>query len=477
MTSRAWILLPAVVMSLGWGLRGYIGGGPFGAMIAGALVALVLCQLLGYRVRSSACVAAFSALGIGFGGEMTYGQTLGLLRHGETFWWGLTGTTLKGGVWGLLGGAMLGLGFTAHRLSRLHLLLALAVLLAGTAIGIHWINVPRLIYFSDPVRPRDESWAGFLLGAVAVLAYLRVFAAQTFAIAGWLSAAGAIGGAAGFGGGSLLLAAQFRVPQGWRWLPYWKFMEFAFGLLLGAALGYCIWRLRERLRAIEPAVEDVESSNQARARTFVASLTAGVLLLLGIFVAWPWLENRLGQLLADTAESDFRNTAVRVLAGFAGLGCLLMLLSQRCPTVAWQTAISVTIAAAANDLQRDLLPVGGIELSAAYRAAIVMIAGGCSAVLVAWWQAGIRPRLWPLFFGTSSALMLIAYLMGWVSIRPWSLEQQKLVGAGRATHPFWSDQADLLIVHAIFTGLFIAGLAGFARIRHQDAASGQPEGS
>ena len=33
----SWILAPAVVMSLGWGLRGYIGGGPFGAMIPGAL--------------------------------------------------------------------------------------------------------------------------------------------------------------------------------------------------------------------------------------------------------------------------------------------------------------------------------------------------------------------------------------------------------------------------------------------------------
>ena len=42
----SWILAPAVVMSLGWGLRGYIGGGPFGAMIPGALVALLLCQYL-----------------------------------------------------------------------------------------------------------------------------------------------------------------------------------------------------------------------------------------------------------------------------------------------------------------------------------------------------------------------------------------------------------------------------------------------
>ena len=52
----SWILAPAVVMSLGWGLRGYIGGGPFGAMIPGALVALLLCQYLRWNALSAAPV-------------------------------------------------------------------------------------------------------------------------------------------------------------------------------------------------------------------------------------------------------------------------------------------------------------------------------------------------------------------------------------------------------------------------------------
>src|SRR5688572_19888221 len=112
----AWVLIPAVVMSLGWGLRGYIGGGPFGAMIPGALVTLMICRFLGYNARASAAVVAFGAFGVGFGGLMTYGQTLGLLRADESFSWGLTGTTLKGGVWGLLGGAVIGLGFASRHI-------------------------------------------------------------------------------------------------------------------------------------------------------------------------------------------------------------------------------------------------------------------------------------------------------------------------------------------------------------------------
>ena len=65
-------------MSLGWGLRGYIGGGPLGAMIPGALVALCLCLLADRDGEDAAVIAAFGAVGVGFGGQETYGQTIGL---------------------------------------------------------------------------------------------------------------------------------------------------------------------------------------------------------------------------------------------------------------------------------------------------------------------------------------------------------------------------------------------------------------
>ena len=85
-------------MMLGWGLRGFIGGGPFGAMIPGAMVALTLCWL--YPRRDVAMLAAFAAVGVGFGGEMTYGQTVGFIVKADTFWWGLLGLALKGAIWG-----------------------------------------------------------------------------------------------------------------------------------------------------------------------------------------------------------------------------------------------------------------------------------------------------------------------------------------------------------------------------------------
>ena len=98
-----YLLFPGLIMLLGWGLRGYIGGGPFGAMIPGAMVALAICILLGLKPGITSIIVVFGVAGVGLGGEVTYGQTLGFLRNPETMWWGLLGTTVKGAVWGLGG--------------------------------------------------------------------------------------------------------------------------------------------------------------------------------------------------------------------------------------------------------------------------------------------------------------------------------------------------------------------------------------
>ena len=479
--AATWILVPAVVMSLGWGLRGYIGGGPFGAMIPGSLVALLLCQYLGYSARTAAVVVACSALGIGFGGEMTYGQTLGLLRERDTFAWGLTGTTLKGAVWGLLGGAVLGLGFVASSLSWRHLILALLCLLVGTMVGIHFINQPKLIYFSDPInRPRDESWAGFLLGALALLAYLHAFEPRRATIASRFAWYGTIGGAIGFGGGSLLLALRFHGPQDWGWLPYWKFMEFAFGFVFGAALGGCTLHLRERLvhlgaeaSVLEPRRSSIESSvsPQGRlARAAVATIV-GVVIVWAVFVGWEGLVRWTYDLLQDVPENDLRQTAARVLLGYIGLGCTLMLLSRRWPTVAWQVAMSVTIVAAAIDWQRDLLPRGGIDVPGIYRFLFVNAMAALSILFVAAWQTGLQPRLATLFLFAASVLMGIGYMMGLALSDLWWPDLAAVDAAGGRGAFLWAHYRSEIVVHLIFTTLLVISLV--AAWRERRAPSGQ----
>ncbi|MFO1092334.1 MAG: hypothetical protein U0992_03340 [Planctomycetaceae bacterium] len=457
----AWVLIPAVVMSLGWGLRGYIGGGPFGAMIPGALVTLIICQYLGYGALASAAVVAFGAFGVGFGGLMTYGQTLGLLRADDTFAWGLTGTTLKGGVWGLLGGAVIGLGFAAPHIPRRHVLLAFAVMLAGVAIGIHFINAPKLIYFSDPVnKPRDESWAGLLLGALALLGYTRLAVPGSAWIPARFAAYGLIGGAIGFGPGSLFIAVQPRIDKAWSWLPFWKFMEFSFGFVFGAALGLCAYHLRERLKPLASNAEREQQPHTASAwsASGLLSLLGGVLVVYGVFRELHLFVDDVIPQLREVPVTDWRHTIIDTLLGFTGLGCVLMVLSTRWDTVAWQSAISVTIVAAAIDWQRDLLDRGGINMPEQGRTLYVLGMAAVSILFVHWWQWRERPRLMTLFLFATCVLMGIGYQMGlgWSDIW-WGNPEAEVAAGGRGAYLLQKFRSEL-IVHAIFTTLFVISI-------------------
>ena len=185
-------------MSLGWGLRGSIGGGSLGAMIPGAMIGLVLCLLLD-RHSDAGLIAAFAAIGVGFGGQETYGQTVGLSLQPDTFWWAILGFVIKGAVWGLLGGAFIGIALDRQRHTTAQLLAGFAIMILGTWLGWQYLNSPKLIYFSNRFdRPREELWAGLWLGGLLLLAWLRSRVPSLFALYG------AIGGGIGFGVGASL---------------------------------------------------------------------------------------------------------------------------------------------------------------------------------------------------------------------------------------------------------------------------------
>ena len=304
-----WCMLGAVAMSLGWGLRGSIGGGSLGAMIPGAMIGLVLCWLLN-RNADAGFIAAFAAIGVGFGGQETYGQTVGLSRVPETFWWAILGFVIKGAVWGLLGGAFIGIALDRQRHTNAHLLAGFALLVFGTWLGWQVVDSPKLIYFSNRFdRPREEVWAGLWLGGLLLLAWLRSRVPSMFALYG------AIGGGVGFGLGASLqplgTAAWTGMPLGW-----WKTMELTFGAILGLAYVACAWRLRQQLAgtgSTAPAAHPLP-------RAFVTAILAiGIVMVVG-----PRVPLRF----------DYTVTGA-VLAG-------LVLFSD---SLAWQTAITATVAA------------------------------------------------------------------------------------------------------------------------------------
>jgi hypothetical protein len=296
-------------MMLGWGLRGFIGGGPFGAMIPGAMVILALGVL--YPRRDWTMLAAFGAVGVGFGGEMTYGQTVGFIVKAETFWWGFLGLGLKGAIWGALAGAVIVMGFTPR--TRLVAYGAGAMILATWA-GWKLINEPKLIYFSNLLdRPRAEIWAGFLLAAVA-LAMVVGPMAQRWAVVCF------VGGFIGFGvGGAIQGLGRIFTPE--LNLHWWKYMEFFFGLCFGWALAWC---------AAHTALPE-EGSAESGAPAWWAEMAGAVVMTLALFaVAWH-LDVRFAYLVG---------------------GSLLLVVLTRWPWLAKHVAYSVTFAAVALDLAR-----------------------------------------------------------------------------------------------------------------------------
>jgi hypothetical protein len=303
-------------MSLGWGLRGSIGGGPLGAMIPGAMIGLALCLLLG-RTSDAGRIAAMAAIGVGFGGQETYGQTVGLSLQPETFRWAILGFAIKGAAWGLLGGAFLGMAL--GRISVKRAAAGLCLMALGTWIGWQAINQPKLIYFSNLLdRPREELWAGLLLGGVFLLAWLRARVPGLFALYG------AIGGGIGFAFGASLQPwgrdVWAAMPLGW-----WKAMELTFGALLGLAFGACAWRLRQKLADPLPDV------GGARVRALPSLAHAFIAIALAIVVD-QLLPVRFGYTLGGAALA------------------LLVLFSD---SIAWQTAITATYAAFAWDLLKN----------------------------------------------------------------------------------------------------------------------------
>jgi len=387
------IIFPALAMMLGWGLRGHIGGGPFGAMIPGAMVAICLGLLLELPVSVIAVLAVFGVVGIGLGGEMTYGQTLGFLRNPETVWWGTLGTTVKGAVWGLLGGALLALGFFFRRLPKRTIIIAFLLVMAGMIAGFKLINDPMIIYFSDPANPRPESWAALLFGAVAVLKFLKFKTyPDTFKVIRRFAIWGMIGGGLGFGLGGLWMVLGSNLPdvvfKGW-----WKAMEFTFGLLLGASLGYAGWLSRKELLV-------VAKDNNTHDETSVLPVWKELAIILVVGLVTYWLIPKSLEPLVDASknsESFFISVLHelgRITVNYIFYGFLFVLVIIRYPQMAWQIAITLTFCHAAIDLIRDFYPETDTLSPFTLHFFWVFLMTSVVALLVAWFsrkKESVRP--------------------------------------------------------------------------------------
>lgn len=299
---------------MGWGIRGQYGH-ETGAMIAGSLVSLTLALLL-CRHGSTLALAraiAWGTLGMGIGGSMTYGQTVGLTHDGplvgnwEAFRWGMLGLAIKGGIYIGFGGLLLGMGLSKIRYRAVEIFALLLAALAMHFLGVYLLNSPfdpankvlPPVYFSDDwyfepeggFTPRVECWGGYLFALAAMIAYAGWVRGDRLArnLAFW----GILGGALGFPGGQAVqaynawnegaLSGTFvsRIALNW-----WNTMETIFGAVMGAALGWGAWRNRT---LIEPRAAEQSQSFPLAAELLILAVHLPLLIAVD-FVAIDFVD-------------------------------------------------------------------------------------------------------------------------------------------------------------------------------------------
>jgi hypothetical protein len=312
------IALPALAMSLGWGIRGDYGH-EHGAMIPGALVALAVA-LVSHRpdwYARAPLLALLGAIGWAFGGQISYGLLIGYTGASDlpNVAYGFASLFLVGAIWGAIGCGVLALGFTRSRSwldafagplltlyiawwilnlfgitaqveSRISLYdsdwfpaavallvaLACAAFLPRSRAACAWIATLTIGWFLGFITltmllglhlspPRSDNWSGALgLLLALVLLLIRTRNRAALVLVAW----GAL-----FGGLGFLLGDFVQMLFRARWGPIglsstladlngWKAMEQLFGLIMGAGVAWACDRLARS--PLAPPAEDQPAS-------------------------------------------------------------------------------------------------------------------------------------------------------------------------------------------------------------------------
>jgi len=185
--SPAVILLAALSLSIGWGIRGNFGH-EAGAMIPGALTAIVVAVCSRREDWQSRIphAALFGGLGYGFGGSISYMYPISFTHSGQfdTMFYGYLTTYLEGGLWCAMGvaGAALALTAPRDRLAAIYppLLCVLGFLFVKQwgEDGLNYLLSPEQNLASDtwhrqeaPLYWFDADWFAALTALIGVCAY------------------------------------------------------------------------------------------------------------------------------------------------------------------------------------------------------------------------------------------------------------------------------------------------------------------
>lgn len=229
------ILIVAMTLATAWAIRGQFGHEP-GAAWAGGIGALSLILVSKRKDWYSKIfgITLASAIGWGATGMISYGQVVGYGRsmNFPNVFYGLLMLFIIGGIYGILGGGLVGLSLDSSKEKRVNWGSLLAEMVAGGIVG-YYLLIVQFEWLMTP--PRDEMWSVCLGAGLAMLWYM---ARNNFKSPLRVALYSALGGGFGFAFGNFLqtLGAGLEIQ-----FNMWNVMEYSIGFFGGTGMAYGVF--------------------------------------------------------------------------------------------------------------------------------------------------------------------------------------------------------------------------------------------
>ncbi|RTE52697.1 hypothetical protein EHW67_13540 [Arenibacter aquaticus] len=229
------LLIVAMALATAWAIRGQFGHEQ-GAAWAGAIGGLALVLVSGRKdwYNKMMLIALASAVGWGAGGMISYGKVVGY-GFADNFinaYYGLAMLFVIGGLFGLLGGGLVGLTLDSTKENKVRWGALLSEMAVGGLISYYFL-IEQIGFKMTP--PRSEAWAVCLGAGLAMLWYMaREKRNSAIRVAFYAM----LGGGIGFSFGNFLhvLGNTWHIP-----FNTWNIMEYSIGFFGGWGMAYGVF--------------------------------------------------------------------------------------------------------------------------------------------------------------------------------------------------------------------------------------------
>ncbi len=226
------LIIAGMALGTAWAIRGQFGheqGAAWAGAIGAISIILIAKRADWYSKLFKATLAA--AIGWGLGGMMSYGRVVGYGRGTDfvNVYYGLLMLFVIGGLYGFIGGGLLGLTLTDSVKNKVKWPLLLIGMTAGGIITYFFV-IMQWEWFMTP--PRSEVWA-VCLGMAFFMIWFLINNKYNSAIR--VAVFSGLGGGFGFAFGHFLqvLGNTFEVQ-----FNMWNVMEYSLGFFGGLGMAY-----------------------------------------------------------------------------------------------------------------------------------------------------------------------------------------------------------------------------------------------